>query len=113
MAVRTKRLFGPVALVAAATDIVVFECPPDTTARIEVVLMVNHTAGTASCMLGKTTTNAGDRLTPPMSSPGNNWAVNPYLIVLHGGEQLVARQSVANSFTVSGHGSLLDGVNDL
>lgn len=113
MAVRTKRLFGPTLLVAAATDHVVFTCPPDTTARIEVVLMVNVSAGTATCMLGKGTTNVGDRLTPPMSAPTANWAVNPYLIVLHGGEQLVARQSVASAFTVSGHGSLLDGINDL
>jgi len=108
MAVRSRRFFGPVALVAGTVTLL-YTVPSDRTAIFRSVPMANYGAAAAVCQLRVNGTAATNDVfigsIPTVATVGQNGA-----LVLGPGDTLNAVSAAGSTIVVSGFGSLLDGV---
>lgn len=110
MAVRTRRLFGPVLISANPTAL--FTCPADRTAILKYLTAVNQIGAVTTYRLLISTGGSGQEITAPRSLATGTETPAPdrdMWVVLQEGDILQARASVLNTVLVSGHGTLLDG----
>ena len=108
MATRTRRLWGPT-LLAAAAESVLFTCPAGRTCIVKTVTFTNTGAANQTVRLGIGGTAAGQRIWGVQTVNASGSFVLELWFVLNPGDQLVVLPNAGGVITCAGFGSLLLG----
>lgn len=112
MAVRTKRLWGPVAVPTAAPAIL-FTSPSGGTSILRALTTVNPTT-TTPCRIRlwlNGTANANLIVLKPLGNPGDLANYDMWIVLQPG--DVIRGQSEGATVSCAGYGSILNGVNPL
>lgn len=107
MPVRSRRFFGPVALVAA-TNTDLYTVPSGRTAIIHAITMINVGTGPTPLQLRLNGGTSAENIFYVLAGPVGSLDLLDR-IILNPGDVLSGRSGAASSWVVSGFGSLLDG----
>lgn len=110
MAVRTKRLFGPITVTAATA--VVYTCPAGETAIIKNLSFADQGAASPTIRLYINGTGVAARIASAPIQSGQWNLADSLFIVLSDGDELYMSANVASNTTVCGFGAELEGVAD-
>lgn len=107
MAVRSRRLAGPLVVTGTAAAVTLFTTPADRTDLVKALTIVNATAGSTTVTFYLNSATSGAMVWRATAAVGSTQLLDPWL-VLHPGDSLLVHSSGQN-VTVAAYGSRLAG----